>query len=118
MCAARRTQALRATHTKHVRVSVTSDGTTTGAGTRAVTSASTPYDVAAVIEVVSDTVLSYVTRIGEGAAASGSIVVPSLNTYGLTVNLEYWLSNSAESIYVRSARIVAVKPGMSHPPID
>jgi hypothetical protein len=107
-----------ATHTKHVRVSVTSDGTTTGAGTRAVTSASTPYDVDAVIEVVSDTVLSYVTRIGEGAAASGSIVVPSLNTYGLTVNLEYWLSNSAESIYVRSARIVAVKPGMSHPPID
>jgi hypothetical protein len=37
---------------------------------------------------------------------------------GLTVNLEFWTSNSAKGIVVRSARIVTVKPGMSHPPID
>lgn len=106
------------THIKNARVSVTSNGTTTGAGSRAVTSASTPCDVEAVIEVVTDTFLSFVTRIGDTTAGSGSVIVSSLNTYGLTVNLEYWTSNSAEGIVVRTARIVAVKPGMRHLPIQ
>lgn len=105
------------TYTKTARVSVTSGATTLGAGSRAVTSASTPFDVDAVIEVVTDTFLSYTTRIGD-ALASASMIVSSLDANGLTVNLEFWTSNAAEGIVVRSARIVAVKPGMSHPPID
>ena len=105
------------TYTKIARVSVTSGATTLGAGSRAVTSASTPFDVDAVIEVVTDTFLSYTTRIGD-ALASASMIVSSLDANGLTVNLEFWTSNAAEGIVVRSARIVAVKPGMSHPPID
>ena len=96
---------------------MTSGATTLGAGSRAVTSASTPFDVDAVIEVVTDTFLSYTTRIGD-ALASASMIVSSLDANGLTVNLEFWTSNAAEGIVVRSARIVAVKPGMSHPPID
>lgn len=105
------------TYTKTARVSVTSGETTTGAGSRAVTSGSTPFDVDTVIEVVTDTFLSFTTRIGD-IVASASMIVPSLGANGLTVNLEFWTSNSAEGIVVRSARIVAVKPGMSHPPID
>jgi hypothetical protein len=106
------------THTKTARVSVTSNLTTSGAGSRAVTGASIPFDVDAVIEVISDTFLTFSTRIGDTTLASASIVASSLDAHGLTVNLEYWTTNAAEGIFVRSARIVAVKPGMSHPPID
>jgi hypothetical protein len=106
------------THTKSARVSVTSNETTIGAGSRAVTSASAPFDVDTVIEVITDTFLSVVTRIGDTTPSSGAVIVSSLNAHGLTVNLEYWTSNSAEGIVVRTARIVAVKPGMRHMPLQ
>jgi hypothetical protein len=40
-----------------------------------------------------------------------------LDANGLTVNLEYWVSDENEPITVRKCHIVARKPGMKHPPL-
>lgn len=106
-----------ATHTKNARVSLFIETTSLSLGSRSVTSASAPFGVDCVLEIVSNAFIAYTTLIGGVPIATATVIIPPLDTHGLTVNLEYWMSNAEEAIAVRSARIVAVKPGMRHLPL-
>lgn len=98
-------------------MSVISNGTTTGIGSGAVATANTSIAiVGGEIEVLSDTLIAYQWRLGNGNWLSGVATVSSLVANPLTVNLEYWVATASDPITVRGARITARRPGMKSLP--
>ena len=77
----------------------------------------TPFAIEGMIEVRTDALLVCDFAI-DGKVIHNVAPVASVAANGLTLNLEYWVSDPDEQINVRAARIVAVKPGMKHLPIE
>jgi hypothetical protein len=102
---------------RFARVSLTQNSTTTGLGSHSIATPATPIGIEGVIEIRTDTFLVCDFSIG-GKPVHSVASVASVAANGLTVNLEYWVSAGNEQINLRGARIVAVKPGMKHLPVN
>jgi hypothetical protein len=105
------------TTSRFARVSLTQNSTTTGLGSHSVATPTTPIGIEGVVEIRSDTLVVCNFSIGE-KQVHATVPIASVTANGLTLNLEYWVSAADEQINLRAARIVAVKPGMKHLPIN
>lgn len=94
-----------------IRPSVTVNGTTIGLGAFTTTTASEVMSGSGWIRIDGDTSLTYDFVIG-GTWVHGVAIVASISTFGLTFNLEAWVT--ANSFNIRQARIIPIKPGMAH----
>jgi hypothetical protein len=101
--------------TRSCRVSLTSNGQTTGIGSSALTS-SGPLCIEAELYITADTNLGSRVNIA-GTITEGNVNIPSLAANDLTVTVEYWVGAAADPIFARTCRIIPVKPGMRHLPL-
>ena len=105
------------TTNRFARVSLTQAGATTGLGSMFISTPGAPFAIEGMIEVRTDTLLVCDFAI-DGKVIHNVAPVASVAANGLTLNLEYWVSDPDEQINVRAARIIAVKPGMKHLPFE